>query len=197
MSQSKKSIIVGLLCFLIAISGILISTNSSVLNLPVMKLALDDEIEDQFNEMIEEIEDELDNADDDEIEEFEDETGIKIEKFVKLFSKPSLNNYIKLVNILEDVDGDKFGTGDFDADAEDVKIFGIIRTVIVVYGLFVALLSLLGALLKKRVFSVLAIIFSLLYFFALVSVVMGIIFIVFSVAHIVILTKDRKSIAVQ
>ncbi len=197
MFQSKKSVIVGLLCFLIAISGILISTNSSVLNLPVMKLALDDEAEDQFNEMIEEIEDELDNADDDEIEEFEDETGIKIEKFVKLFSKPSLNNYIKLVNILEDVDGDKFGAGDFDADAEEVKIFGIIRTVIVVYGLFVALLSLLGALLKKRVFSVLAIIFSLLYFFALVSVVMGIIFIVFSVVHIAILTKDRKSIAVQ
>ncbi len=195
MSQNKQktSVIIGLLCFVIAISGIFISTNSSLLELPVMKLALDEGAADEFDEMIEEIEDELDEADEDEIEEFEEETGVKIKKFVKLLSKPSLNNFNKLINIMENVSDDKFGMGDFDEDAEAIKIIRVIRTVIIVYGLFVALLSLLGALLKKRVFSVLAIIFSLLYFFALVGAVMGIIFIVLSIYHIVVLTQARKA----
>ena len=75
-----------------------------------------------------------------------------------------------------------------------LEICKIFRTVIIVYGLIVALFSLFGVLFKKKVFPIIAIILSLLYYLLFVGVVFLILFIALSIAHIVFISKAKKTV---
>ena len=202
MAQDKKlaSVIVGLICVAIVISGIFVSTNSSVFDIPVVKLVIGVFDTDEYYESLEEFDDIVDDISDEEREEFYDVTGVELDEFEEMIATPSINNMLELCDIFDRVDEDEFDIDRFDLDDFDVadelrSVFSIIRTVIIAYGLFVALFSLLGALLKKRVFGILAIIFSVGFFFALVSVIMGIIFIALTIVHLVMLGRANKASA--
>lgn len=202
MTQNKKtvSVIIGLICFAFVISGIFVSLNSNIFELPAIRLVLglsEVDLEDYYDEL-DEYTDMIDDASDEDREEFYDITGIELDDFTEMITNPSISDLLSLSTLVDNIDADEVDTSNFNLNyfdvTEDVKVgLAIVRAIIIAYGLFVALFSLLGALLKKIVFPILATVFSLGFFFALVSVIMGIVFIALSVIHAVLISQIKST----
>ena len=202
MTQNKKtiSVIIGLICFVLVISGIFVSLNSNIFKIPAVKLLLDinDADLDDYYDEVENYIDLIDDVNDDEREEFYEITDMELDDFAEMFISPSVNDILKLCKILDRLDNeDIYISGidiyDFYVEDEVGLGFAVVRIIVIAYGLLVALFSLLGALLKKIVFPILATVFSLGFFFALVSITMGIIFIALSVIHAVLIAQIKST----
>lgn len=185
-SQKKHltliSVIVGIICTLLVLLGMNTVINGSFFELPILEMIADEDEIDSMNEQIAEYADEVADASDEEKEVFEDVTGMSIEKAEKFMKTPSLNAFIKFAQIEE-----------FGIDDEDVEVFTTIRVAVIVYALVIALFSLLGALLKKKAFTIIALIISLPFFIFLVGILHMILFTILCIVHVVLLSMAKKS----
>lgn len=184
-SQKKHltliSVIVGIICTLLVLLGMNTVINGSFFELPILEMIADEDEIDSMNEQIAEYADEVADASDEEKEVFEDVTGMSIEKAEKFMKTPSLNAFIKFAQIEE-----------FGIDDEDVEVFTTIRVAVIVYALVIALFSLLGALLKKKAFTIIALIISLPFFVFLVGILHMILFTILCIVHVVLLSMAKK-----
>ncbi|MBQ2696132.1 MAG: hypothetical protein IJF61_02390 [Clostridia bacterium] len=187
--MSKKysaSFIVGIICVLITVISVFSVINGSFFKIPIFGMVMGetkmDEIQASMDRYLEEFED----VSDEEIEEFENETGVGYKKLKKMVTSPSLNGLIDTGSKLED----------FDIDSEAVDMLKIVRAVLVVYGIIIGLFSLLGAFLKKKVFDIIAMIISIPFYVFLVGWLALLVFIVASIAHMVLFSKEKKAFVI-
>lgn len=186
VSEKKKqlhmiSMIVGVVCAIVAIFSMNYILNCSVLDIPLIQLVAGDDY-DEMKEQLEDMQDQTDDLSDEEIEEFEDEADISFEEAAAFVRTPSINGAIKFAEY--DV---------MDIDDETVDVFNVVRTVVVLYGWFIAIMMLLGAFLKTRVFTVIGIVVSLPFYFFLAGFLLLLVQLAACVAHIVVLTNAKKA----
>jgi len=187
--MSKKcsiSLIVGLVCVIITVISVFSVVNSSFFKIPVFDMVLGEEKMDEIRDSMDEYLEKLENVTDEEIEEFEEETGVSYKKVEKMVKTPSLNRLIDVGGKLED----------FDIDSESVDLLETVRTVLIVYGVIIALFSLLGALCKKKALSIIGLIISIPFYIFFVGWLGFIVFTVASIAHVVLLSKEKKAAAI-
>ncbi len=184
-SKSLVALIVGLLCIGITVFGMFKAINGSVFKMPIVKLVADEAELEEINDELEDAIEELEDASDDEIEEFEEKEGISFKEAKAFIKTPSLGRFIKIA--------DKADFGD-----EDVAVaFKIIRIFIIICALVVILFSALGVFLKKKVFPILAMVFSLGFYLVFVGVIWLILFIALSIVHMVLFSKENEAEAVK
>lgn len=108
-----------------------------------------------------------------------------------MIEKPSINSIIKLGDKIADL-----GIEEFELEDDVLGMIKVIRAVMVIYGLVIALFSLIGALAKKKGFSIFALIISIPFYILIVGWVAFILFIVASIAHIAMVSKEKKAATV-
>ena len=191
MKKYSTSVIVGIICVAITIFATFSVLNTSFLKIPIFEMVLGEDDMDDAKDSLDDYVDRLEDITDEEAEEFEDEVGIKYKNVIKMFKNPSVNNMIKLGEKLEDYDG--FGIDEIGEEVVDV--LSVVRTVVYVCGAIIALLSLAGALMKKKGFTVFALIVSIPFYIFIVGWFMFILFIIASIAHIVLVSREKKAAA--
>ena len=183
--MSKKisiSLILGVVCVLITVIGIFSALNRSIFEIPFLSWTIGE----QDEEFLDEFKDIVDDASDEEIDEFEDRTGVDFEVIEEFAESPSLNKVIYIIGLMEEDD----------IDEESLMIIKTVRTVIIVYGIIIALLSLLGTVFKKKVFAIIALIISLPFYILVVGWFGLILFVAACIAFCVFLSKEKKAIEV-
>ena len=184
--MSKKlsiSLILGIVCVLITVIGIFSALNRAIFEIPFLSWTLDEDDEEFADELVEII----DDVSDDEIDEFEDETGVDFEVVEDFAEKPSLNKIIHISGLMEEAG--------FEMDAESISIIKTVRTVIIVYGVIIALLSLLSVIFRKKALAIIALIVSILFYVLVVGWLGLILFAAASIAFVVFLQKNRKQLS--
>ena len=184
MQKSKTlsliSIIVGLLAVITLIVSAFTVTNGPIYNISFVSMMADDiEIARAEAEWAG-ISHRLLQADAEQRFEFEQLTGVTVEKAAKDLESVSINDIIKY-NFLDI----------FSLSQDETKEFELMRTIIVAYVVLIGIFSLLAALLKCRPLTYIAMTISLPYFIFLAGFVFLFIFLAFSIAHIVLVSRAK------
>ncbi len=179
---SLISIIAGLLCVVLVIASIFSVIAGSVFKIPILTMAVGEAEIANTEVQLATAADELLTADADEKAEFESITGIPAEKAAKELRSPSLNTLIKYSMIEE-----------MDMTDDDIDMFKVTRMVIIIYAAVIAFFALLGALLKCRPLTIIAMVISLPYFVFLAGVLFLVVFFALSIANVVLVTKAKKA----
>ena len=184
-TASIISIIIGLLCVATVITSMIKTTSKSAFDMPILSMILGaEEVNEgrrQLENDIEAFEEICEDASEDELDEIEDEFGVTYDKLIEEFKEPSLNTLIKYSSFK------KLGI-----DAELLQAFKIFRAILIAYALFIALFSLLGALIRKSVFTILANIFCPVFFICFVGWGFFALFIILSILHVVFVSIARS-----
>lgn len=176
------SIIVGLLCVVLVIASIFSVIAGSMFKIPILTMAVGEAEIASTEAQLATAADELLTADADEKAEFKSITGISAEKAAKELRSPSLNTLIKYSMIEE-----------MDMTDDDIDMFKVTRMVIIIYAAVIAFFALLGALLKCRPLTIIAMVISLPYFIFLAGVLFLVAFFALSIANVVLVTKAKKA----
>ncbi len=184
------SVFVGLLCVIIALVGIIKTTNTSFFEIPVVQMVfqLAEQVDpaEEYDKMLEDLEDEFDNATDEEIEDLEDKSGMTADEVLEIMRTPSLNSYIKIAEVI--------AAEEDDFDEEIVPILHTVRNVLIGYGAVIILFALLAALLKNRALSIIGLIVSVLFFVALVGFIFFVLYAVAAIVHVILVGKHKKAV---
>lgn len=181
-SLSLVSIIVGLLCVVLVVASIFSVIAGSMFNIPILKMAVGEAEITNTETMLNDLANDIIQADTDKKAEFETITGISADKAAKELRSPSLNTLIKYSMVEE-----------LEVTADVVSLFKTVRLVIIVYAAVIAFFALLGALLKCRPLTIVAMVISLPYFIFLAGALFLIVFFALSIAHVVLVTKAKKA----
>ncbi len=179
---SLISIIVGLLCVVIVIASIFSVIAGSMFKIPILTMAVGEAEIASTEAQLATAADELLTADADKKAEFESITGIPAEKAAKELRSPSLNTLIKYSMIEE-----------MDMTDDDIDMFEATRMVIIIYAAVIAFFALLGALLKCRPLTIIAMVISLPYFIFLAGVLLLVAFFALGISNVVLVTKAKKA----
>ena len=186
---SIVSIIIGLLCVVTVIAGMFKAISKPALDMPMFSMILGESevnvAKENLKATAEHMEEMYDIATDEEIEEMEAIAGVSVDELIDDIRELSLNDAIKYSAI-----------PDLDIDSDLYTLFNIFRWVVIGYALFIALFSLLGALIRKKVFTILANIFCPIFFIAFVGWEFLAVFIVLSIIHVVLVSIARSKPAV-
>lgn len=188
--NNKKLVvlIVGILCVAFSVFGIIKATNSPFRDIPLFDIVMDkDEIEEVDKELKEHAKS-IESVTKDKIEKFEKNSGMDWDVIVNFFENPSVNDIIKLVDSIDEFRSNP----DMIEMINSLKIF---RAVIIAYGVIIAVISLLGVLLKTRACAVVSIILSLAFYVAFVGIVYWILFTILNIAYIILFTQANKAAA--
>ena len=183
---TQKTRIVGIVALALAAAALLtliLSANSaingSLMKLPIIEFAMD---EDDLEDLEEECSDLLDVLDkvieDDKIEEFEDEYDADIEEVRNLLEPLSLNSVKELCSIFED-----------EYNEDEVELFSIIITVISIYAAIIGLFLVLSALFLNRALFIVSTVVSALFFFILVGAVWFFVYLVLCIVYCVLVSQ--------
>lgn len=188
---------------LILVATITLNT-ISVVNLPIIKMAVDENEREEMLDSMDEASDAVEEMDE-LLEEIEEEFGIKaarqakkvVKKWENVVRKLSLANLIAVVDAthaLADDVSDKLGMdGEIEELEEVAQILKTVRTVIYIFGVVIALLALWAAA-KKAVFPcVLGILLSAPVYCLLASVPLGLLLIVAFIVLAVFCSKVNKA----
>lgn len=156
------SLVLSVLCLVSLIAPVNKFLNGPFYEIPVLKMADDmdeidlDDIQDEYEDMLDLFED----ADDDDeleyiferefdisVEELEDDFNIDVEEFIELLDPLSISNIIKIMDIIE-------------ADEDTLIIFRIIKTALCVICTILTIITLLGVGFQKTWVMILAYVFS-------------------------------------
>ena len=180
------SVIIGLICTLFVLFGMYKATFGAFLDIPVCSMLLgENEIEAYRADFIrdaDKLEEMSTGATKSEIAKIETSANVKIEDIISLIRKPSINGLIKF-GAIENL---QF------ADEELVSILKIIRLSIYIYGAIIAFFTLLGALTKRKGFTITALILSVPFFLLFVGNVHTIVFAILCIAHCIFASKASK-----
>ena len=122
------------------------------------------------------------NFTDEEIEEAEEIVGADIDVLLDDLQEVSLNDIVKYSKLPQ-----------WDIDQDTYTLFNTFRWIIICYALFIALFSLLGALIRKKVFTILSNIFCPLFFILFVGWGLLALFIILSIIHVVLVSVARST----
>lgn len=186
-----KARVMGIIALVLAVAAIimLVVSAHSTINGPIteinaFKMLLPEEELDDFDdiadETLEEIEQAIDEADQAYLDAFEDEHGISAEECLELMEDISLNNTLKLTEILE-------------LEPALIKTLEVIIKVITIYALVLGAFLLLGVFFMKGGFAITSLIFSLAYFFIFKGVTWLVIYAVVCIAFAIFAKIFKKS----
>ncbi len=180
--KNKKiiALIVGLLCVALTLIGVFKAINDPFYNLPFFKLLMEESDIQQHSAQLEQALETFESASDEQIAAWEETYSVSYDAMVDYCKNPSITNVVGL------------GTLDGFIEQEVADICRIFLYVVIGYGAFVALFSLLGALLKKMAFPIIAIIFSIGFYLAFVNILFFVLFLVLSIAHAVLIKKPKQ-----
>ena len=179
---SLISIIAGLLCVVLVIASIFSVIAGSMFKIPILTMAVGEAEIASTEAQLATAADELLTADADKKAEFESITGIPAEKAAKELRSPSLNTLIKYSMVEE-----------MDMTDDDIDMFKVTRMVIIIYAAVIAFFALLGALLKCRPLTIIAMVISLPYFIFLAGVLFLVAFFALGIANVVLVTMAKKA----
>jgi hypothetical protein len=185
--QTKLCGIIALILALAAILLLGVSTGKALygpmLDLPVVDFFMPDNeldnLEDEYKDTIKELENALDEEDKDKLKEFEREYDMDAEEILDAMDPLSLNS----MKVLSGVMG----------DGVEADIFSTIFSVLFGFGVVLMALVGLSALFMNRVFFILSVIFSAIFFFVLVGAVWFFVFLALCVAYCIFVSKVRSA----
>ena len=191
--SDSKTRVLGIIAVALAVVAILMLaiSSSKAINGPLTEIAAIktfvpekelSAIEDNFDEMIDEIEEAIDDEDEDYIEELEDETGIDIDKVLDLMDPISLKSLQTLSSMIEE-----------DGAEETVQIFSIIINIIKWYAIILIAFVALSLIRMSKGFFITAVSISALYFFLFAGFALFFVFLALCIAYSILVGKVRKA----
>lgn len=173
---SQLALILTLVCVVVMVIGYIVAMNTSIENIPVVSMTIEDpeafeEMKEEAEEAVEDVEDKMDDYED-ELEELLSKKDMKqLEKFVKAFSKTadciSINNLKSTIKALDKLADDASEILNLDNVTDDIQemmeILGIISTVMIIFMLIALLFTVLGGLCKVNGLVVVGAILTTIY----------------------------------
>lgn len=174
------ALVVGLVCVALTLFGAYSAISKPFYEIPLFGIILNDADVDQLTTQLETSVDQFESAPADRIAEFEKEQNVDFDKLLAFCKNPSVINTVSL------------GTLAGFIEEEVAALCKGFLWCIIIWGLFIAFWSLMGALLKKMVFPILAMIFSIGFYLAFVNIIVFVLFLAASIIHCVLLKKPKQ-----
>lgn len=190
---TQKTRIVGIVALALAAVALLtliLSANSaingSLMKLPIIQFAMEEDdledLEEKYSDLLEELDEAIEDEDEDKIEEFEDEYDTDIEEVRDLLEPLSLNSVKELYSIFED----EYNEDEVEAVT---TLFSIIITVISIYAAIIGLFLVLSAIFMNRALFIVSAVVSALFFFVLVGAVWFFVYLALCIAYCVLVSQ--------
>jgi uncharacterized membrane protein len=142
-----------------------------------------EDMEDEYDNFLDEIEEAIDDKDDDVLDEFKDEFGMSAKKFLRLMDPPSLNGMKAWAKAME--------------GREAALAFELLIGIITGYALFIALFVALAIVFMNKPLMIVAIVLSAGFFFAFAGAVWFFIFTALGVCYTIFVGKFNKAYATR
>ena len=183
----QKTRIIGCVALGLAVLAILLlvvsanmAINGSITKLPIIQLAVPEEelnaFDEEYEDLLAELEEAIDNEDEEKLEEFEEDFGISADEMLDMMETVSLNTIKSMSSVLEEND-------------ELTLIFTVLIGCITWYAVFLALFVALSALFMNKGFFITSVVLSAGFFFALVGAVWFFVFLALCIAYCILVSK--------
>ncbi len=184
---NKKTQILGFVALGLAVLAILLlvvsanmAINGSITKLPVVKLFVPEEelneFDEEYEDLLAELEEAIDNEDEEKLEEFEEDFGIAADEVLDMMDTVSLNTIKSLSSV-------------FDESEELTLIFSILISSITWYAVFLGLFVALSALFMNKGFFITSVVLSAGFFFVFVGAVWFFVFLALCIAYCILVSK--------
>jgi len=177
------ALFVGLACFLTVVGSIFVCLNMPVLDMPVVQLFVPHDALSKAEDEFEEIAERFEDASSAYAEEIEDETGMDIDEVSEKIKAPSINTLLAFSEL-----------DDLHMEGEVHDVFSIARILLIFMFFNVAVFTLLGALLKKKAFTIVAMVLAFFYLVFFVSIWMTVLYYVLAIGHLVCISLINKEL---